>query len=478
MEPKVVKDAECSPDTPLIHGNLKKPIYGQGVEIEPLYPGKRETEYDKKIYLPKLLPLEEYDHIIVLFSAGKDSTAAYYCLRELGVPKEKIQIWHHDIDGGHPDRRMDWPTTQSYVEAFAEAEGIKKRISRRINGFWGEVYRIGASFPVEYEDDGIFKTCKLTPKQQISQTLRQQILDGALGEEREALKQYGCRRKFPAKSGDLSRRWCSAYLKIDVADAVIRNLEALGKVKKFPAKGSISNGRYCSPQLKREVADAVIRDLTQLEELSAREKFPAKSGCHQGRWCSGALKAQVQSGVMADLEETRENTKILIVSGERRGESAGRAKYNEMEVHRTNATKRAHRLVHQWRIVIDYTERDIWEVLKRHRVNCHPCYRAGWNRCSCMLCIFSLPRHWAGIRELFPDEFEAVCHDEEVLGFTLDNKKTLREYVGDASSCVCHEDPSAIEQLLTGRFTAKDIFISGEWRFPAGAFRGAEGGPC
>lgn len=39
----------------------------------------------------------------------------------------------------------------------------------------------------------------------------------------------------------------------------------------------------------------------------------------------------------ANLEETKRDKKILIVSGERRGESAGRSKYNEMEIHRTNA---------------------------------------------------------------------------------------------------------------------------------------------
>lgn len=41
----------------------------------------------------------------------------------------------------------------------------------------------------------------------------------------------------------------------------------------------------------------------------------------------------------ANLEETKQDKKILIVSGERRGESAGRSKYNEIEIHRTNAEK-------------------------------------------------------------------------------------------------------------------------------------------
>lgn len=77
---------------------------------------------------------------MVLFSGGKDSLNAYFYLRELGVPKEKIELWHHDLDGGHPTRIMDWPVTLAYVEAFAKAEGVKLRISRRVNGFWGEVY--------------------------------------------------------------------------------------------------------------------------------------------------------------------------------------------------------------------------------------------------------------------------------------------------------------------------------------------------
>ena len=41
-------------------------------------------------------------------------------------------------------------------------------------------------------------------------------------------------------------------------------------------------------------------------------------------------------------------------------ESAGRAKYNEMEIHRTNATAKAHRLVHQWRSVIGWPGRRSW----------------------------------------------------------------------------------------------------------------------
>lgn len=224
-----------------------------------------------------------------------------------------------------------------------------------ISGKWifGELYRIGASEPIEWIDPETGEIIRCKPSQNYLKC--EELKEKCTEDMEERLKEYGYRMKFPAKSGDLSRMWCSAYLKIAVADSVMSNLDRLD----------------------------------QLAELGGKRlKFPAKGGTHQGRWCSGNLKAAVQDSVTSNLDKTKENTKILIVSGERRGESAGRANYNEMEIHRTNAEKKAHRIVHQWRPVIDYSEKDVWEVLKRHNVNPHPCYRAGWNRCSCAQCIF------------------------------------------------------------------------------------------
>lgn len=437
-----IKDADCTKDTPVRLGVPDAPIYGKGIKLKPRVDGRTDSEHFKKIYLPELLPLEEYDLIVVLISGGKDSVACYLKLLELGVPKERIEFWHHDIDGGHPSRRMDWKCTQNYVKALADAEGIKLRVSYRVNGFFGELYRIGASEPIEWIDPDTWEVrqCKLSSNYLKCKELKEQATE----EMEELLKQYGYRMKFPAKTGDLSRRWCSAYLKICVADTVVSNLDRLG----------------------------------ELEELGGkRHKFPAKGGTHSGRWCSGNLKAAVQDSVTANLEETKHDKKILIVSGERRGESAGRSKYNEMEIHRTNAEAKAHRIVHQWRCCIDYSEKDVWELLKRHHINPHPCYRIGWNRCSCMMCIFSTPRLFAGVKELFPDDYAALRHDEEVLGFTLDNKKNLDEFIGDTKSCVCWDDRKAIHSILTGEFTTDDIYIN-DWKYPVGAFHGADGGSC
>lgn len=443
IAPEFIRDAECSIATPVIFGVKDKPVYGMGKHIRPRIQGRRGSKHFESIYLNELYPLEEYDLIVVLFSGGKDSTACYYKLIELGVPKEKIELWHHDIDGGHPCRRMDWRCTQNYVKSFAEAEEVSLRISYRINGFFGELYRIGASEPIEWvePDTGEIIRCRLSQRHIICQELKEKCTEDMEG----VLKQYGYRMKFPAKSGDLSRRWCSAYLKIMVADSVISNLDRLEELGKLGGK---------------------------------RQKFPAKGSAHQGRWCSGSLKAAVQDSVTANLKKTRENVKVLVVSGERRGESRSRSMYNEMELHRTNAEKRAHRIVHQWRPVIDYSEKDIWEILKRHRVAPHPCYRAGWNRCSCAQCIFSTPKLFAGIRELYPEEYDLLKRDEIVLGFTLDNRCDLDTFVGNAKSCVCHDDPAAIHSLISGEFGKDDVYVKGRWRYPAGAFHGAEGGPC
>lgn len=406
FQPDFIRDADCTKETPVIYGKSDIPIYGTGKRIHPRVSGRKDTEYMKKMYLEELLPLEMYDLVIVLISGGKDSIACYYKLLELGVPKSKIEFWHHDVDGGHPSRTMDWRCTANYIRSFAEAEQIPLRVSWRKNGFFGELYRIGASELIEWVDPETGEIYQCPPSKKYMEC--QKLKVAAISEMENKLAEFGYRMKFPMKSGDLSQRWCSAYLKIMVADTVLRNMNS----------------------------------------------------------------------VAANLTKTRKNIKLLIVSGERRGESVGRSKYNEIEIHRTNAVSKHHRTVHQWRPVIDCSERDIWEVLKRHKVNPHPCYRAGWNRCSCAMCIFSTPRLFAGIRELYPKEYALLCQDEKVLGFTLDNHCDLETYIGSADSCVYHGDKEAIQSLLTGEFPVESVYVNGKWKYPAGAFHGAAGGPC
>jgi hypothetical protein len=84
-------------------------------------------------------------------------------------------------------------------------------------GKWilGEVYRIGASWPIQYVEPktGEVKECRLSERQTRSAELREKILNDL---EREELESMGHRMKFPAKSASLATRWCSSILKIEV----------------------------------------------------------------------------------------------------------------------------------------------------------------------------------------------------------------------------------------------------------------------
>lgn len=94
------------------------------------------------------------------------------------------------------------------------------------------------------------------------------------------------------------------------------------------------------------------------------------------------------------------------------------------------------------------------------------------------MCIFSTPRLFAGIRELYPEDFAQLKNDENLLGFTIDNHCDLDTFIGNTKSCVYHGDKEALRSLITGDFPSESIYVKGTWKFPAGAFHGAEGGPC
>lgn len=143
-----------------------------------------------------------YDHIIVGFSGGKDSVACVLHLLDLGVDPSRIELWHHDVDGREGSRMMDWAVTRAYCSAFAEAIGAKLYFSWKVGGFEREMLRDGAATaPSRFE----------TPEG-VKQA----------GGVRGTL---GTRLKFPQVSADLSVRWCSAYLKIDVASLALNNQE-------------------------------------------------------------------------------------------------------------------------------------------------------------------------------------------------------------------------------------------------------------
>lgn len=186
-----------------------------------------------------------YDKILVAFSGGKDSLAGLLHLIDLGL-RDRIELHHHDIDGGADDQRfMDWPVTRSYCRAVAAALGLPIYFSHKEGGFLREMLRDGtATAPTSFErPDGTW---------------------GRAGGKGPA----GTRLRFPQVSADLSVRWCSAYLKIDVMDVSIRNQDRFNHARTLVVSGeraeeSPSRSRYAT--FERHRTDA--RNSAKLERL-------------------------------------------------------------------------------------------------------------------------------------------------------------------------------------------------------------------
>lgn len=146
-----------------------------------------------------LQELLKYDHFYIGFSGGKDSLACVLHLLDLGVPRERIELHHHLVDGRESEPLMDFPVTEAYCKAVAAHLGIPIYMSWKVRGFEGEMNRLNQpTAPTKFE----------VPGGQVLQS----------GGESTKL---GTRQKFPQTCAALSSRWCSAYLKVGVCAASI-----------------------------------------------------------------------------------------------------------------------------------------------------------------------------------------------------------------------------------------------------------------
>ncbi len=152
--------------------------------------------------------LQSYDYYVVAFSGGKDSLACLLTLLEAGVPMSKIELMHHDVDGREGSNLMDWPCTRDYCRKVAEAFGLPIYFSWKVGGFEREMLRDGTpTAPTKFETP-------VAPFVYGNPTTT--VESGGRGPA-------GTRLKFPQVSADLSVRWCSAYVKIDVGSTALRN---------------------------------------------------------------------------------------------------------------------------------------------------------------------------------------------------------------------------------------------------------------
>lgn len=194
--------------------------------------------------------LNDYDHIIVYFSGGKDSLACLLHLLELGVDKNKIELWHHDVDGREGGKmKMDWPVTADYCRAVAAALDIPVYFSWRMGGFEREMLRENArTAPTRFETPG-----------------------GEIGQAGGIRGKLNTRRKFPQVSANLTVRWCSAYLKIDVATIALNNQARFHDKKVLTISGE-------------RAEESVARSKYKKFEPDRADRRDGRAGRHIDRW--------------------------------------------------------------------------------------------------------------------------------------------------------------------------------------------------
>lgn len=325
-------------------------------------------ETEGKLFSAHEIDLGIYDLVIVSMSGGKDSIASLLRLIDMGVDMSKVELWHNLVDGNEGGLFMDWKFMDSYNQKLAEAFKVPLYNSWLEYGFEGEMLKNNS----------------------ISHRHKIETPDGLIVLDRKLAKE-GTRLKYPQQAADLSTRWCSSALKIDVGRRALNNQERL-------------NGK-----------------------------------------------------------------KVLFVTGERREESSNRAKYYQMETHfcdRRNGKKA--RFIDAYRPVLEFSEREVWEILERYNVAPPVPYRLGWSRSSCMTCIYNSPKIWATIKHYFPDRIEPIVGYEKQFNTTISRKKLNVVDISNGIQPFDITDLEALTQSLQVEYTLP--VLTSDWKLPMGAF--------
>jgi 3'-phosphoadenosine 5'-phosphosulfate sulfotransferase (PAPS reductase)/FAD synthetase len=221
-------------------------------------------------------------------------------------------------------------------------------------------------------------------------------------------------------------------------------------------------------------AENGIIECKRSKTADTRLKFPAQSNNHKTRWCSSLVKMSVFNQVLTNLPRYQKNVKILVLTGERAAESKVREQYELAQWHTTNAKARKKRIVLHHRLIHNWTDEDVWSIIKRHSVQVHPAYELGWSRCSCQLCIFSNPNVWASIQHISLEKIQYIGDTEVDLNFTMYQKQKIYERVALGKSFVTDENYYRWAYEATTIFTSPIIIDN--WKMPQGASSKEESG--
>lgn len=209
------------------------------------------------------------------------------------------------------------------------------------------------------------------------------------------------REKLLAMYADTGMEWHNA------AEHVQALCKAAGVelVTVYPVRPMIEKIRFRAERIKASGKDSVA--------------FP----CSTCRWCTSEQKVEPLDKLIRTFPG-----KLLKVTGERWAESKARSELPEFcTVPRVTCKTRQ---VFGWRPMLEFSESDIWAMVRETGVPRHVCYDMGCDRLGCAGCIFSSDRDLRIEMRENPHIFEALDRLEAEAGYTMSmTGKRIRDRV-------------------------------------------------
>ena len=143
-----------------------------------------------------------------------------------------------------------------------------------------------------------------------------------------------------------------------------------------------------------------------------------------------------------------------------------------IESHCTH-TKSRH--VDHARPILQWTNEQVWEKLKEHRIVAHPSYWLGFGRCSCMSCIFLQDKDWSVLAQITPDRVKEIAQYEEDFGLTIARPRSGEPFptvLKRSQSVSSREFSQVFARLAMAEQWTMPIILPDnyEWVHPPGAF--------
>ncbi len=156
----------------------------------------------------------------------------------------------------------------------------------------------------------------------------------------------------------------------------------------------------------------------------------------RGRWpdrsnplCTSTGKRDTTDVLIRHAGDDLGGRKILLLTGERAGESAARARKPEWQL-RGATSPRKGRLVVWHRAMLRWTEAEVWDYLRRHRIPVPASYAQGFPRHSCIHCIHKSWEEMCLAFVLHPEPAARRVAAEERMGHRVNLRYRYQGYTG------------------------------------------------